>query len=545
MRKRKLLSLYKDYPLYLWIVGAIPIVHLYSENLGLVFDNEVIPSLILMLLGTTIAFLATNHWVRNRHRTAFYLGVCSIAFSLSGHVYELVFIPKSLGIWTFMVLSALVLILVPVQRIRIKAVFIQTTSVFNLIMFCLLSLQIISLVTGFVDMSNHAEISEAYTTKYSVQDKVTKVNDSLLRPDIYYIIPDGYPSDMWLARAMNYDNSAFTAALKDRGFTVADHAQANYGKTLLSLASTLNMRYYDSNQSPFSDLDFLRLEIANSAVARQLVEQGYTFIQFMSGYLVPSPLAAINRDFTPRGSVDVIVSESDLTGAVYLGNSNEDVHRTQIDLFYKKPFIPLYIDTTILRLARSQLEKLFHRVDGRSLHNKDPERFLATAEAVTPITSLPEATFTIVHLIKPHGPTVFDEHGAILESNYSPNPEEFFAEFKFINSRFLWMIDKILEASQNPPIIIFQADHGSTYGDGSTMDGRSTHFDTYAAYYLPASFSIDLPEPYTLINTFPLILNEVFGTEYELQEDYLFELPVGYDDPFRQIDVTEEFANWR
>ena len=144
--------------------------------------TKFIPSLILMLLGTTIAFLATNHWVRNRHRTAFYLGVCSIAYSLSGHVYELVFIPKSLGIWTLMVLSALVLTLVQVQRIRIKAVFIQTTSVFNLIMFCLLSLQIISLVTGFVDMSNHAEISEAYTTKYSVQDKVTKVNDSLLRP---------------------------------------------------------------------------------------------------------------------------------------------------------------------------------------------------------------------------------------------------------------------------------------------------------------------------------------------------------------------------
>ena len=82
-----------------------------------------------------------------------------------------------------------------------------------------------------------------------------------------------------------------------------------------------------------------------------------------------------------------------------------------------------------------------------------------------------------------------------------------------------------------------------TYGSGKTKDGRRTHFDTYAAYYLPDTFSIDLPEPYTLINTFPLILNEVFGTEYEMQEDYLFESPVGYDDPFRQIDVTEEFGH--
>ena len=525
------------------MVGAIPIVHLYSENLGLVFDQDVIPCLILMLLGTTIAFLTTNHFVRNRHRTAFYLGICSMAFSLSGHVYELVFMPKSLGIWTILFVSALIFILYLLQRIRVNAFFIQTTSVFNLIMFCLLSLQIISLMARFEERSDHAEISEAYTAKYTVQDKVTKVTDSLLQPDIYYIIPDAYPSDMWLARAMNYDNSAFTEALKDRGFVIADHAQANYGTTLLSLASTLNMRYFDSNQSPFSDLDYLRLEIANSAVARQLVQQGYTYVQFMSGILVPSPLADINRDFTPRGPVDVIVSKHELTGAVNLGNTHDAANGTQIDLFYKRPFIPLYIDTTIFRLARSQLGRLFQRIDGRSLHFKDPRRFLAATEAVTPITSLSEATFTIVHLLKPHLPTVFNEQGDILEWNYKPSPEEFFAELKFINSRFLRMIDTILEQSENPPIIIFQADHGSTYGEVWKRDGRSTHFDTYAAYHLPDTFSIDLPEPYTLINTFPLILNEVFGTEYEMQEDYLFELPVGYDDPFRQIDVTEEFGH--
>ena len=28
-----------------------------------------------------------------------------------------------------------------------------------------------------------------------------------------------------------------------------------------------------------------------------------------------------------------------------------------------------------------------------------------------------------------------------------------------------------------------------------------------------------------------------------MQEDYLFDLPLRYDDPFRQIDVTEEFGH--
>ena len=169
--------------------------------------------------------------------------------------------------------------------------------------------------------------------------------------------------------------------------------------------------------------------------------------------------------------------------------------------------------------------------------------FLQTIENVRSIVSMPEATFTLIHLLKPHRPTVFNEFGEIIGHIPEPSHQEYFAEFGFTNSKFLELIDLILDGSSNQPIIIFQADHGSTYGEVWTRDGRSTHFDTYAAYYLPASFSIDLPEPYTLINTFPLILNEVFGTEYELQEDYLFELPVGYDDPFRQIDVTEEFRH--
>ena len=37
--------------------ASYPILHLYKENLGLVIDSEVIPSILLMLLGTGIVFL--------------------------------------------------------------------------------------------------------------------------------------------------------------------------------------------------------------------------------------------------------------------------------------------------------------------------------------------------------------------------------------------------------------------------------------------------------------------------------------------------------
>ena len=324
-------------------MGVVPIVHLYSANLGLVFDHEVILCLILTLLGTTIAFLAINRFVRDRHRSALYLSVCSIAFSLSGHVYVLVFMPKSLGVWSLMIVSALIVIFFLLKRIRSNAFFNQTTPVYNLIMLCLLAVQVITLFARIYDLSKYVEVSQAYATNYRVSSAIPKTNDSPSRPDIYYIIPDGYPSDNWLAQTMNYDNSEFTNALKDRGFVIADHAQSNYGATFLSLSSTLNMRYYDSNLSPFSDLDYFRLEIANSLVARQLVQQGYTYIQLMSGFWVPSPLADINRDFTSRGPVDVTVSEHDLSGAVHTGDTNDNVQHD----WSNRPVIQTAIPTAL------------------------------------------------------------------------------------------------------------------------------------------------------------------------------------------------------
>ena len=104
----------------------------------------------------------------------------------------------------------------------------------------------------------------------------------------------------------------------------------------------------------------------------------------------------------------------------------------------------------MLRLARSRLEKIMNRNDGEPLPAFGPERFLATADEVTSIASMPEATFALVHFIKPHLPTVFDENGNFQEPNLAPNHEEYFADFRFLNSRFLQMIDEILRQFAKP-----------------------------------------------------------------------------------------------
>lgn len=61
-------------------------------------------------------------------------------------------------------------------------------------------------------------------------------------PNIYYIIVDGYGRSDVLKDLYGADNSDFITFLERRGFFVATDARSNYSKTILSLASSLNMR---------------------------------------------------------------------------------------------------------------------------------------------------------------------------------------------------------------------------------------------------------------------------------------------------------------
>lgn len=536
-------------PFYPWLLIIIPILHYYRENLGLVDDEQVQPTVLLALAGTSLAFACINRLIRDRYLSAAITSLCGLVFALSGHLYLELFMPRSLGVWTIMALLALGLACIALRKWGSRSLIAQTTPALNAALLTLLAYSVIMLAADIVAESRYAKEIPAYTMLADDEFSAPKAHDSAAKPDIYYIIPDGYPSDDWLEQTADWDNSAFSAALEERGFTVVGHAQSNYPITVVSLASTLNMQYYGANPSPYSDKVYLRLETAGSKVARFLLDSGYTFVQLLSHSFYPSPLADIVTEITRGGAVAVDIEVKPQTVPTRGGDQTIGAQRDGAELnllirSYKHPFYDAYFDTTILRLARSRLiPLLFGEPEANApLGDREPEKFLNTIEEAVTISEMPEATFTIIHLLKPHIPVVFDEDCNILPVIYMPSTVEFGAQMKCINAKFLYLIDAILAASENPPVILFQADHSSVMGD-APKSRRMTYFDVYAAYYLPPPHSLDFPRPFTTINSFPLILNEVFGSQFELQPDRLFEMTQRYDAPFAQVDVTEEFLH--
>lgn len=528
-------------PFYPWLVGAFPVLHLYAANFDQVIDREVAICLFLVLAATTTCYFASYTIQRNRYTPALITSAVSVCFSLSGHIHSLIFDRVSILLWTLVVATVCAAVVVMLRKAGAHVAYAQVTPPLNLVFLALILMQIVTLFAHYVD--SFANPLPGSTSAAADQASRPKVHDSATRPDIYFIIPDGYPSDAWMQRTMNFDNSAFTEALKARGFIVAPHAQSNYAGTLASVASMLNMRHVNENPSESGDVDYLRLAISDNEVARYLKRHGYTYIQLLSGYFFPSPLADINRDFAPDGPVEVSIDGSNLSVAL---SDTLRTGRTETDLrrFFQRSFASLYIETTLLKVFADRWREQLQGEHSWSYDMYSPYRFLDTVDAIDTVVAMPEATFTFVHLLKPHRPVVFDEFGNIIPKITKPSAEEHISELKFVNSKFIEMIDTILEDSKQPPVIIFQADHGSTNGAIRGSGYRLIHFDVYSAYYLPARYALVIPRPHTTVNTFPLILNAVFDAGLEFSANRLFEVSKIRGDPLDQEDVTETFANW-
>jgi hypothetical protein len=346
-------------------------------------------------------------------------------------------------------------------------------------------------------------------------------------PDIYYIIVDGYAASEVLEEIYGIDNFEFLSYLTENGFYVADKSRANYGQTALSLASSMNFIYLDELTSTLpaesDNRQPLRTMIANPHVVRHLRYFGYSTLSFSTGYSL-TELSNADQYLSPRWRM------SEFQGIF--------VSTTPIPILLELPFLRTRYD-----LHRETMSfALDHLADA--------------AEIDSP-------TFVFAHIIAPHPPFVFGANGEPLEPSHSRALGGGFSlhdgsdyvevagkrsyvqgyrdQLTFITKRLQTTIQEILTRSPEPPIIILQADHGP----GSMLDWNSAQnsnllerMSILNAYYFPGQDYEMLYPEITPVNTFRVILNEHFGTEYELLDDRSYFS--GIETPYLLLDVTEE-----
>jgi len=103
--------------------------------------------------------------------------------------------------------------------------------------------------------------------------------------------------------------------------------------------------------------------------------------------------------------------------------------------------------------------------------------------------------------------------------------ESYVNQLVFCNNQIETLVDQLLSESEISPIIILQGDHGpkpdslTNWHSLSREDQYRLYMRQLSAYYLPQGGNDLLYNGITPVNTFRVVVNYYFGTNYELLDD--------------------------
>lgn len=361
-----------------------------------------------------------------------------------------------------------------------------------------------------------APADDAIANKYPRKAPLSEDSPDL--PDIYYIIPDAYARQDVLQNVCGFDNSQFIDFLRSRGFYVADKSCSNYPYTMLSIPSSMNMRYVEEEverqnapgkKARNSFIKDFQPMMLNPLVAQILQSKGYRYFHFRT------------NTWVTKGSE----CADEVVGYYPAWLENE--------------FTQVVLRTTPLRLSEPKLAHVH----------------LNTLSQIEKISKLRGPKFVFAHMICPHRPFVFNRDGSIRENEpqnlvaneavFDAFREGFVDQTIFLNKRLEEVIDNILANSRTTPIIIIQSDHGPDSLAASDHKNPPVDWNLYTrerlpilnAYLVPEKMKGKLYPTISPVNSFRMLFTECFGEKFELLPERHY---IGwYNDRFKLRDATE------
>lgn len=509
--------------LYPFVIACYPILYYYSQNAWEIPLVELKLPIQYALIGTAAVGAVLSLLLRNVHRAGLITSLIIVLIAsveLSARMVRAVleylcefWVQRDCPVWAppVVVTQILLFLFLAYRSLRLKnpRAWTPFLNVFSLI---LVSLPISAIVRVQSKMPDRPP---------GVPPALAKLEPQESLPDIYYIILDGFARVDVLRDTYGYDMEPILKRLESHGFIVARNSTSNYCQTPLSLSSSLNGRYLEVPPGE----DGMRLLpgrefFSDNAVYASLQPLGYQFVLFASGF-----------DFTDQPNVGTYLSPYP-----YISNFHRLVVTT----------------TPFWRFLPNSLE--------RDSYTMTRDRSLYLFDTLPKIAKMPGPKFTFAHVLSPHPPFVFGEHGADVSPHavpyylsdgtlyrhyYGESAESFVKRYReqaeFLANRVEKAIEGILANSPKPPIIILQSDHGSglnLYLESATHTDHKERMSILNAYYLPGGKSKGLTDAITPVNTFRVIFNNYFGADLPLLPERSYFSPWG--EPHHFTDVTDQ-----
>jgi hypothetical protein len=498
------------------LFAIYPILFLYSKNIHSVTMTDFFPPLLLILFSVSVLWVLVTRVIKNKEKGALIVSLSLFFFFSFGYFIQIAIPPfyhlfgsfigprtVFLLIWGLLFITAIGFIIKAGKSQPSLTTFLNFFSAF-MIIFILLTMGLRLSKKGFVSTEPGGETGLLTST----MNMNLKEQENL--PDIYYIILDGYARSDVLKELFQFDNRSFLDFLTQKGFFVANKSSSNYGQTLLSLASSLNMKYLneqDGIHPKSDDHNSLIRMIQHNQVIQFLKRFGYT-------------------------SVGLLPDQNDLEFLSF-------------DITIKNRFGFSEFQNALLELTPVYLimNKYLRAINPFQNHR---QRILSMFDQLGEISRrIKTPAFIYAHILIPHPPFVFGPNGEEVGNNkgfsqsmwdgsafyeaggtYGEYVTNYRNQAVFTTKKIQETLDQLLTNATRPTVIILQGDHGS----GSRLDWKDVNktdvkerFSILNAYYFPnqAGHQV-LYDSITPVNSFRILFNLFFKTHLELLPEESF-----------------------
>ena len=518
-------------PVHHVLIAAYPILFLLANNLAEVDPREGLIPTVAAVGVALVLFLILGVVGLSWRRAAVLVSVVAVTFLMYGHVAGAL---APTGIPGLALLAGWVAIAV---AIGIGVVLVPTdlrgtTAVLNVASGLLVAISLATVVEHVLtDPAVYAggqRISTVDPSSAPTPDASPGTEAAPLR-DIYYLMVEDHGSPRTLREYRNLPDSDFYDWLADEGFTVLEDTRSNYGRTPLSVASSMNMTY----------LDELAAEMGPDEPSHRPLEQ-----------MVADPEAV--SFLKARGYSYVLL------GSQYNLTDNSDV--ADVNPLFKQTsdFIAVLTESTILPPVADLLGFEDELSDRRRIY----DAAIWGLRTFPQLRDLPGPKFVFMHLFLPHEPWVVDAEGQYVSDEAAkelPLAEQMETQWAFVYREMRSVIAGLLEGPEETrPIIILTTDEGpnpdvmpmiefDSPGSGCNCDidwssATDAHLDEkfsiFAAYYLPGVAETCLYPGMSSVNTFRVVFDLYFDAGMPLLPDRNF-IHRNRSHPYDLTDVTD------
>lgn len=514
----------RRFPFHPFLFSAYAVLGVYATNANEIPVAQNIRPLFVIIFITGLILFIANKRSKDLDRAGFISTLIIFWIFYFGHLFFFVsFLPllKDLSGKQLLLALAWAGILIGLGNPIIwKSIKNPTmlTGVFNLVATVLITLPLISTLYIAVETNPQQkliskELALQMTPKFTTQNG---------KPDIYYVILDGYGRNDVLNDIYGYDNNQFTDSLSELGFYVAPQATSNYPQTALSLSSLLNIRYLDfltNVMGRSQNRDSLNELIKNSLIRNLFSKEGYAFYALSSS-----------------------VSLTQLSDAdKYFSFSSSPLNDLE-SLIFVKTVPGAFTDALGLDIP---------------LQNYSTQRksIAYALETLNTLPTQPGPKFVFAHILAPHPPFVFDSAGNAIQPNRPyfigdatgfPGPKQEYIsgytdEISYLNSQIITVINTILEESADEPIIIIHGDHGpGAFTNFNVLEQTCLRerFAILLAVHFPSHNYSAIEPDISLVNLFPAILNSYFSSGLPYRENKQYYSTWGQ--PYQFMDVSDK-----